>query len=224
VLFVSPFTQYFVRKLLRRHLIEPQFLMPSLKVADLDQADLAQVLRCLCPSDRHFQRQLYELESLIEAHSRLGSSQRATDPSIQQAELDKIELQIYRILGLRLMNLLPNRLPQVLSEDDCQRFQFCLKQSLHTGILHRSQFYGLLQEWPIQARLQAYRTAWTIAQRGEICLITQADPTFAVWIHLKSPAAIVLLESGHTILPTLLKLGTIVQRGQYRKINLIQAA
>jgi hypothetical protein len=214
VLVVSPFTQYFVRKLLRRHLLEPQFLMPSLKVADLERADLAQVLRRLCRSDRHFQRQLYELESLIETHSRLGSSPLHADPNLQRAELERVELQIYKLLGLRLTDLLPDRLPRVLSEVDCQRFQFCLSQQLQTGIMHRSQFYGLLQTWPTHARLQAYQTAWTIAQRGEVTLITQSESTFTVWIHLKSPAAIVLLERSRSILPTLLRLNPIVQRNR----------
>jgi hypothetical protein len=211
---VSPFTQYFVRKLLRRYLAKPQSLTPYLKVADPDQADLTQVLRRLSGSDQKFQLLLYELESLIDAYSRLESHQSRYSPTAIKAELSRIELQIQHLLGLRLGQLLPQRLPQMLPEVDGQGFQFCWGKRVQAGLFHRGQFYGLLQRWQHDAQLQAYQMAWTLAQRDVVCMITRSPQNYAVWINLKSPSAHVLLQQGKTILPSLLKLNPRICRRQ----------
>jgi hypothetical protein len=211
---LSPFTQYFVRKLLRRYLAQPQSLTPYVKVADPDSADLNRVLRSLCGSDQKFNLMLYELEALIETYSRLESNQSRHSPGTIKVELARIELQIQHLLGLRLGKLLPQRLPQLLPEVEAQGFQFCWGKRLQAGILHRGQFYGLLQRWQIESQLQAYQIAWTLAQRDVVCMITRSPEHYAVWINLKTPAATTLLHQSKTILPSLLKMSPIVCRRQ----------
>jgi hypothetical protein len=211
---VSPFTQYFVRKLLRRYLAQPQSLTPYLKVADPECADLAKVLRSLCSSDQKFNILLYELEALIDSYSRLESNQSRFSPTTVKAELSRIELQIQHLLGLRLGQLLPQRLPQMLPEVDGQGFQFCWGKRVQSGIFHRGQFYGLLQRWQPDTQLQAYQLAWTLAQRDVVCLITRSPQHYAVWINLKSPSAHVLLQQSKTILPSLLKMHPRICRRQ----------
>jgi hypothetical protein len=211
---VSPFTQYFVRKLLRRYLAQPQSLTPYLKVADPDRADLNKVLRSLCSSEQKFNLLLYELEALIDAHTRLESNQSRYSPATMKAELGRIEMQIQHLLGLRLGHLLPQRLPQMWPEDAGQGFQFCWGKRIQAGIFHRDQFYGLLQRWQLGAQLQAYQMAWTLAQRDVVCVMTRSADTYAVWINLKTPAAAVLLQQSKTILPPLLKLSPAICRRQ----------
>jgi hypothetical protein len=102
----------------------------------------------------------------------------------------------------------------MLSEVDGQGFQFCSGRGVNAGMLHRGQFYGLLQRCRHDAQLQAYQLAWTLAQRDVVCLITRSPKHYAVWINLKNPAATVLLQQGKTILPSLLKLHPIICRRQ----------
>jgi hypothetical protein len=211
---LSPFTQYFVRKLLRRYLAQPQSIMPYLKVADPDQADLTKVLRSLCGSDQKFNVLLYELEALIDAYSKLESNQSRFSPTTVKAELGRIELQIQHLLGLRLGQLLPHRLPRLLPEVEAQGFQFCWGKRTQAGLVHHGQFYGLLQRWQPEAQLQAYQLAWTLAQRDVICMITRSPQHYTVWINLKSPAATTLLQQGKTILPSLLKMHPAICRHQ----------
>ncbi|MBE9032848.1 hypothetical protein IQ266_24230 [filamentous cyanobacterium LEGE 11480] len=211
---MSPFTQYFVRKLLRRYLAQPQSLMPYLKVADPGQSDLAQVLRGLCHSEQSFQVLLYELESLIESHSRLEANQARYSPATVNDELVQIEQKVEQLLGLRLGRLLPERLPRLLPEAEGQAFQFCLGSQVQSGICYREHFYGLLQRWPLASQLHAYQTAWTLAQRGVACMVTRSPQEYTVWINLKSPSSTVLLQQGQRILPALLKLSPIMSRRQ----------
>jgi hypothetical protein len=211
---LSPFTQYFVRKLLRRYLAQPQSLTPYLKVADPDRADLAKVLRSLCGSDQKFNVLLYELEALIDAYSKLESNQSRFSPTTVKAELNRLELQIQHLLGLRLGQLLPRRLPQLLPEIEGQGFQFCWGKRTQAGIVHHGQFYGLLQQWQHDAQLQAYQLAWTLAQRDVVCMITRSPQHYSVWINLKSPAASTLLHQGKTILPSLLRMHPAICRRQ----------
>jgi hypothetical protein len=216
---LSPFTQYFVRKLLRRYLAQPQSLTPYLKVADPDRVDLTQVLRRLCRSDRKFDTLLYELEALIDAHSKLESNQSRFSPTTVTAELHRIELQIQHLLGLRLGQLLPRCLPQLLPEIEAQGFQFCWGKRTQAGIVHHGQFYGLLQQWQYDAQLQAYQMAWILAQRDVVCLITRSPQHYTVWVNLKSPAASTLLHQGQTILPSLLRMSPAICRRQVTIAN-----
>jgi hypothetical protein len=209
---VSPFTQYFVRKLLRRYLAQPQSLTPYLKVADPDRSDLTKVLRSLCANEQKFQLLLYELESLVETHTRLESQQSRHSPTVLQAELARIELRIQQLLGLRLSHLLPQRLPKLLPENATQPFRFCWGKQVQSGVFHHDQFYGLLQRWQPGAQLQAYQMAWTLAQRDVVCLLTRSTDQYALWINLKNPTATVLLQQSQAILPQLLKLSPTVCR------------
>ena len=211
---MSPFTQYFIRKLLRRYFAQPRSLKPYFKVVDPAQADLSQVLRSLCPNEQSFQILLYELESLIEAHSRLESSQSSYEPTLVNAELASIEAKIHHLLGLRLGNLLPERLPRLLSEAEGQSFQFCVGRHLQSGICYRDHFYGLLERWPLDQQLEMYQIAWTLAQRQITCVMTRSEQQYSLWINLKVPTALVLLQRGPAILPSLLKLGPVIQRYQ----------
>ncbi len=210
---VSPFTQYFVRKLLRRYVSQARSLTTYFKVADPAQADCAKVLRSICRSEHQYQNLLYELESLIAAHSQLESSQAKYSPATANAELLKIETQIQHLLALRLASRLPPQLPRLLLESSGQSFQFCLGQRLQTGICYHDHFYGLLQRWPIESRLQAYCLAWTLSQKAVTCIITRSAQDYAVWISLKSSVAQVLLLRGQTIdSPLLFKLNSVSYR------------
>jgi hypothetical protein len=211
---LSPFTQYFVRKLLRRYFAQPQSLTPYLKVADPDSADLAKVLRSLCGSDQKFNVLVYELEALIDAYSKLESNQSRFSPATVKTELGQIELRIQHLLGLRLGQLLPHRLPRLLPEVEAQGFQFCWGKRTRSGIVHHGQFYGLLQQWQPEAQLQAYQLAWTLAQRDVVCMITRSPQHYTLWVNLKSPAAITLLQQGKTLLPSLLKMNPAICRRQ----------
>lgn len=211
---MSPFTQYFVRKLLRRYLAQPQSLTPYINVADPAQVDLERLLRSLCPDEQEFTVLLFELENLIDHHSRIEANQARYSPGVAQSELVKIEQKVQKLLGLRLASLLPERLPRLLNESSGQSFQFCLERTLCAGICLGDQFYGLLRRLPNTAQLQAYQFAWMLSQQAVPCIITRSAVDYAIWINLKSPAAMRLLQQGDVLLPSLQKLSLIVQRHQ----------
>lgn len=211
---MSPFTQYFMRKLLRRYLTQSQLPLRDIPVADPDLSDLSQVLRSVCQSEQEFNVRLYELESLIEQHSRLNAHEARYAPATVKDEAAKIEARIQQLFELRLVNLLPKRLPPMLPEMQGQKFQFCIQDQLQSGIYYQKRFYGLIKQWPRGAALRTHQVAWILAQQEIPCIITQSAQTYSLWLNLKSPKAIRLLQQGDTLLNLLLKISPIVHRRQ----------
>jgi hypothetical protein len=205
---VSPFAQYFVRKLLRQYFGQVQSLGQYVRMADPSSADLWRIVSGVYSGkNENVEARVYELESLILMYSELESA-RSTTPD----DLAQLENQILQMLGLRLARLLPKTMPSMLPEGMIQRFSFCFGRQVKDGMYCNEQFYGLVQRWSLDASLQAYRLSWALAQKDVPCVLTRSASDNDVWVNLRSPSARVLLHEGPALVEQLLTLYPIVCR------------
>jgi hypothetical protein len=198
---VSPFAQYFVRKLLRQYFGQSQSLGHYVRFADPGSADLWKIINSLYAPQGNAAARAYELESLIGMYSQMESRR-----SIDREELDKLEQQIIDLLGLRLGRLLPTNMPQMLPEKSVYRFRFYDESRIHEGIVFDEQFYGLVQAWQSDRTLHAYRLAWALSHKDVPCLITRSPQHCSVWVNLRSQSARTLMSQGHGLVHQLLRL------------------
>ncbi len=204
---VSPFAQYFVRKLLRQYFGQPQSLGSYVRFADPGNADLWSIVSGLYAPIGKAEARVYELESLIARYSQL-ESRRLLD----REELKKLEQQITEILGLRLGRLLPEIMPLLLSEQSVYRFRFYQEQRVQEGMVANDQFYGLVQVWHAGGSLHAYRLAWALSHKEVPCVMTRSRQRFSVWVNLQSRSAPVLMTQGNVLVQQLLRLYPVVCR------------
>jgi hypothetical protein len=204
---VSPFAQYFVRKLLRQYFGQSQSLGSYVRFADPSNADLWRIVSRLYGGKGNAEARVYELESLIGMYSQL-ESRRLFD----RDELDKLEQQIIELLGLRLGRLLPATMPQMLPEQSVRRFRFYDAQQVREGMVVNDQFYGLVQDWNAGGSLHAYRLAWALAHKEVPCIMTRSPQRLSVWVHLRSRSAKVLMGQGPVLVQQLLTLYPVVCR------------
>jgi hypothetical protein len=200
---VSPFTQYFLRRLLRNYTTQARSLRPYIKVADPDQADISRILNHQPKTERNVEIRNFKLESLIETYSQLetrGGADRET--------LNQLENKILDMLGLRLGQLLPVMMPTLLNEAQIQRFRFLWGLQLCEGITNEAQFYGLVQPQAKLSSMQAYQLAWALGQKEIPCVITRSPKlqAYEVWVNLRSTSAALLFCQGTTIVPPVLSL------------------
>jgi hypothetical protein len=205
---VSPFAQYFVRKLLRQYFGQVQSLGHYVRMADPSSADLWRIVSGVyAGKHENVEARVYELESLILMYSELESA-RSTTPD----DLVQLENQILQLLGLRLARLLPKTMPTMLPDGMIHRFRFCLDRQVKDGMYCDEQFYGLVQRWSLDASLQAYRLSWALAQKDVPCVLTRSPTHNDVWVNLRSPASKILLQEGQVLVQQLLRLYPIVCR------------
>jgi hypothetical protein len=196
---VSPFAQYFVRKLLRQYFTQSQSLGSYVRMADPGSADLLSIVNSLYASQGNTEARVYELESLIGMYSQMESRR-----SFDREELDKLEQQIIELLGLRLGRLLPPIMPKMLQEETTQRFRFYGEHDVQDGMVTSDQFYGLVQTWSADGSLNAYRLAWALSHKEVPCVITRSPQFCSVWVNLRCRSAKVLMTQGHVLVQQLL--------------------
>jgi hypothetical protein len=221
---VSPFAQYFVRKLLRQYFGQVQSLGQYVRMADPSSADLWRIVSGVYSGkNENVEARVYELESLILMYGELESARSTTLDDLAQ-----LENQILQLLGLRLARLLPKTMPAMLPEGMIQRFRFCLDRQIKDGMYCDEQFYGLVQQCSLDASLQAYRLSWALAQKDVPCVLTRSLTHNDVWVNLRSPASMVLLQEGPVLVQQLLRLYPIVCRFRDRphrqRLTMQQAA
>ncbi|WP_317134485.1 ATP-binding cassette domain-containing protein [Leptolyngbya sp. 7M] len=100
---LSPYTQYYIRKLLRQYLSYIHYPLTGVGVCSFFQTDLNQLLKQLYPKGFEYGIKIQELETLIHLH-------QASEPQkISPYEtLSEIEQKIFWILGLKFLAILPS--------------------------------------------------------------------------------------------------------------------
>jgi hypothetical protein len=210
---VSPFTQYFLRRLLRNYTTQARSLRPYIKVADPEQADIGRILNSHPNAPRDTQIRNFKLESLIETYSKLE-----TQGGAAREALNHLENQILEMLGLRLGQLLPAMMPTLLNETQVHRFRFLWGLRLCEGMRSEEQFYGLVQPQGRLSSMQAYQLAWALGQKEIPCVITRSPQVqaYEVWVNLRSASAALLFSQGTTIVPPVLSLYSRICRFRSR--------
>jgi hypothetical protein len=198
---VSPFTQYFLRKLLRNYLTQTRSLSTYIRVAAADTANISQILDRPTTDPRTTDIRNYKLETLIEAYSKLE-----TRGDSRREELQALEQEILNMLGLRLGRILPTLMPKLIAASQIQQFRFCLGIGVYDGMCHGGHFFGLVQQHHRLSSIESYQLAWALGQKEIPCVITRSTQSYQVWVDLRCQSAIVLLEKGATIVPPVLTL------------------
>jgi hypothetical protein len=208
---ISPFTQYFVRRLLRHYLEQWKRLPMIASVQDAGCMDVNRVLRGLYHGEGTVEAQIHTLESLITMY---GDLERQ---AWNREMLDPLEKQILKLLGLRLGEILPTSLPRIVAEAKVLPFKFCLSEVLQEGIYYDREFYGRVRTHEWVGHLQMQRMAWALAQQKVACMLVQEKSGMSLWVNVRSPAANTLMQRGPSIMAQLMKLHPWLCRAQERR-------
>lgn len=78
-------------------------------------------------------------------------------------------------------------LPIVLSEQLIQPFNCFLSGSVRQAMRHDTEFYGLVDEFAMTKRMQAYQIACSLKQQKVPVVITASSHRYAIWVNVRSP-------------------------------------
>jgi hypothetical protein len=208
---ISPFTQYFVRRLLRHYLDQWKRLPMTTSIQDAGCMNVQRVLQGLYHDEGTVEARIHTLESLI---ARYGDMERQAWNREMLAPLEK---QILKLLGLRLGEILPPALPRVVAREKVMPFKFCLADVIQEGIYYDREFYGLIKTNELLGRLQMQRMAWALAQQEVACILVQEQGRMNLWVNVRSPAAPALIQRGPAIMAQLMKLHPWLCRSKERQ-------
>ncbi len=209
----SPFTQYFVRKLLRHYLDRWQRMPVVNSIKEVGSIDLARIFQGLY--GKQVAVRVYELEALIALY---GDLERQGRDAIA---LEQMERQILQLLGLRLGGMLPLILPRMVHEAQIRRFRFWQKVGVWEGMCCDQEFYGLVKTQG-EGRLEMQRMAWALAQQEVVCILTQGEGGVRLWVSLRSSTALVLMRQGPTVMGPLMRFHPTLCRLREQQYNLNQ--
>jgi|SRR6476469_2811052 hypothetical protein len=77
-------------------------------------------------------------------------------------------------------------LPIVVNEELVHRFNFYLHASVKQGMRHQGELYGLVHEFSLNARLNAYQKACELVEQGLPVIMTASTWGYTVWVSLRS--------------------------------------
>jgi hypothetical protein len=193
---LSPFTQYFVRKLLRHYLEQWQRTPVVNSIRDVGGIDVARVFRGLY--GEQVAARVYELEALIALYGELEQQGR------DSMALEQMERQILQLLGLRLGGMLPTMLPRTVQESQIRRFRFWRGGGVREAMYCDQVFYGLVKTQG-GGRLEMQRMAWALAQQEVVCMLSQGEGAVCLWVSLRSSAAGTLMTEGPVVMDRLMQ-------------------
>jgi hypothetical protein len=197
---LSPFAQYYIRKLLRQNMDQPNyFLTDEAEDRLLTRLDINQILTDLYLQDCKIAAKKWELETLTQISQAIEKSHH------EQESLIEIKRRILDILGFTSEAIVPSKLPLIVQEKLVQPFRFYREGKVLEGTHFRDEFYGLVREFEITRRLQVYQLAWALSEKNIPIILTTSDSRLGIWIRLRSPAYSVWLSQG-TILSNLVLL------------------
>jgi hypothetical protein len=178
---LSPYTQYYIRKLLRQYVGNIHYPLTGVGVCKFFQTDLDQLLRQLYPKGFEYGIKIQELETLIHFH-------QTSDPKkiYPYENLSEIEQKILSILGLRFLALLPFLPLTIMPEASASVFHFVLDSRLHQGIRYADELYGMVLESNAEQDLDVYRLLQLTDQQVPL-ILTVSEFRHRIWVSLRSP-------------------------------------
>jgi|GEM_PF-5195222 len=75
----------------------------------------------------------------------------------------------------------------LISERQIRPFRFFLGSTLQQGTCFEGELYGLVYEFDVSQRFQAYRTATQLRREGNRTLLAASLERFTIWVSLRSP-------------------------------------
>lgn len=180
---LSPFTKYYIRKLLRQYIGDLNYPCSGVGVCSYFQTDLDQLLGQIYTHGLELRIKTQELEMLVHLHQ-LSDANSSTYPYENQAE---IEQKILWILNLKLLALLPTMTLTIAPETEASLFHFVFDSRIHQGIRYSDELYGKVLEFGTEDNLQAHHLLFTLLNQQIPLILTVSELRHAVWVSLRSP-------------------------------------
>jgi hypothetical protein len=190
---LSPVTQYYLRKLLNQGLGADSAPFASPKMLEVIQNKLLQAssARELDILVNHYQN----IESQLTQH---------------QENLAEVKRRIFRVLGLRLNSLVSSTIPTVVQESAGALFRFLQQGKLQEGARFEGEVYGLIKQFNLVQRQQAYQVAWALTEQKVPFILTVSEARYGIWVCLRSPTYTVLINQGLGILDRVVSLQSVL--------------
>jgi hypothetical protein len=221
---ISLFTQYYIRKLLRHHISQlgthqsdnnqlnskqsdsRQLNVSIAQRRNFDayfQTDLNQILGQLCLSKSEFAVKVRQIETLVCFHKNSDTGvclHKSGDTGTEDCEnLWEIEQQILELVGVKLHSA-PS--PSIVQEQTDSLFRFFLEGKIREGIRHVNELYGLVQDAEAEYEPGAEQLIGSLSEQAIPFILTQSASRYRIWISLRSPSYLALLDRQKNSLPT----------------------
>jgi hypothetical protein len=129
-----------------------------------------------------------ELEKLIELHAKVKMAFQAS------YNLTQIEQKILWLLGLKFLALLSDMALEILPEVAVTRFQFLLENRTLQGMQYRNRLYGQVLEFGADYDLAACQLLFMLNSRQVLFWLTASQLRHRIWVDLRSPMYLWLLN------------------------------
>jgi hypothetical protein len=192
---ISPFTQYYLRKLLHQHVNRLAVINPVFNGLHPEHCETSLL-------EGSSQR---ELEMLIQHCQRLE-----THITHEYETLADVKRRIFRLLGVRLNPLSPSPIPTTIQEQGVSLFRFYQTGNLREGMKYEGELYGLVHRFNIVHRLPAYQLAWALTEQGIPFILTTSESRYGIWISLRSPTYSVVVSQGAAALDKVMSLYAVM--------------
>lgn len=186
---LSPYVQYYVRKILRQYVACFNYPLAGIGICAHFQTNLNQLMRQLYSNEFELQLKVQELEALIHLHQHSNTNEASV-----RADLPEIEQKVLWILGLKFLALLPAMSMTVIAESAASLFHFVLDDELHQGIRYADELYGKAMEFGAEQDFATYRLLMTLINQQIPFILTVSEFRHAIWVSLRSPAYDTLIK------------------------------
>ncbi len=204
---LSPFAQYYVRKLLRQNVDRASH---SSSKASLDSVviklDFNQVLSDLYQTKPELTTKIWELEALTQICQELEKNH------YDQDNLTEVKKRIFDLLGFKAGIVFPSKLPTILQEKPLSPFRFYGADTISEAVTYEGEIYGLVKQLDLSHRLQAYQLSWALSAKDISLLLTTSASRLAIWIRLRSPSYSVLRDQEQVLSGVVMSLHSKLHR------------
>jgi hypothetical protein len=181
---LDSFNQYYVRKVLRRHLQSPGCQVSGkAELAKYFNTDLNLLVVDTCFNLTDVPFKLQKIAGLVQAHQ----DQKLAHPHSRQM-LFAIEQQMFNLIGLRIYASSPVRLLEIIEEHQVYPFRFLLHSEVRQGVRYKDNMYGLVSTFKLENDPRMLKLIAVLLDRSVPFIITHAIRRYAIWVNLKSPA------------------------------------
>lgn len=192
---LSPFIQYYVRKLLRQYIGCFNYPSSGIGVCAYFQTNLEHLLKQIYPKSFELKTKIQELETLVQLHqlSEPGKLSPYGDTS-------EIESKIFAILGLKLLRLLSSLSLPIVPETSTSLFHFVLEEQIHQGIRYTDELYGLVLQFDREPDLQSHYLLRKLVDQQISFILTASEFRHGIWVSLRSPSYYSFCQQKHRVL------------------------
>lgn len=204
---LDSFNQYYIRKMLRRHLQSPGCRVSGkAEIAKYFNTDLNLLIidNCLTLTDLPFK--LQKIAGLIQAHQNQKVSQHSHQTQFA------IEQQIFNLIGLKLYATRPVTLLEIIEEHQVISFRFLLRSEICQGVRYKDNMYGLVSSFKLESDPRMLKLISILLSRNIPFIITHSVQRHTIWVNLKSPAYAALITYGSRLINKTLTIHNCLQR------------